>query len=129
MPWPDMMDCVYAYSGMLLKVDTAGEPRVHDSWVLGGGCEKVAHKLADEKFDNEVWNSVVWDEDDPKQNGICQGFADDSPTAALKCQKEMQRWLEIFCLNTTDDGPFRECQRRSLMTSLEWGDDDEGFTR
>ena len=129
MPWGEMFGCVYAYSGLLLQIDTVKDPRIHDSWVLGGGCEDLANKLVEQEFDKEVWNSELYSPFDPEMKGLCHDFANNSPTAALKCQKEMQRWLEVFCLNTTESRGIRECRQRQLATALEYGDDDERFYR
>lgn len=114
MPVFEMFDCAYDYDGRLQPIDKVDSPNVHNSWVLGGECEQVAHTLRDKELEGEVWNSAYALEDDPRQNGLCVSFTDDSPIEAYKCQTEMRRWLEVHCLNTTEDSDIRRCLRVQL---------------
>jgi len=116
MPVGDMIDCAYDYGGNVNKIDTVAEPQVHDSWVLGGSCEEVAHKLRDNELTGEVWNAQVWEKGDPELAGLCVSFTDDSPVEAHKCQTEMRRWIEVYCWNATEDGAIRQCRDLNLDT-------------
>jgi len=124
MPWGSMVDCVYAYSALdLVDIDTVAHPVSHHSWVLGGQCEKLAHDLRDKEYPGEVWNPEI--ADTLELEGMCVGYTDDSPIQAKKCQKNMQRWLEVFCWNTLEDNEIRACKRNQLMTSLDHEPDEK----
>jgi hypothetical protein len=125
MPADKMFDCAYDYDGDVLTIDRVDSPNVHNSWVLGGPCEKLAHRLQNLELEGEIWNSSYVLDDDPRRFGLCVGFTDDSPIEAHKCQTEMRRWLEVFCLNTTEDWPIRECLQHQL--SVPTMDSDKPF--
>lgn len=122
MPWDQMFDCVYSYDLGLSPIDTVAKPMVHDSWVLGGECEKLAHDLRDNEYPGEVWNEEL--ANNLALKGMCVGFTDDSPIEAAKCQKNMQRWLEVLCWNTLEDNEIRACKRAQLMTTLDHDEDE-----
>jgi hypothetical protein len=117
MPWDQMFDCVYSYDMDLSPIDTVAKPMIHNSWVLGGECERLAHDLRDKEYPGEVWNAELADTLELK--GMCVGYTDDSPIEAAKCQKNMQRWLEVLCWNTLEDNEIRACKRTHLMTTLD----------
>jgi len=117
MPWDRMFDCVYDYGLDLRPIDTVAAPNTHNSWVLGGTCETLAHDLRDNEYPDEVWNPMV--ADTLELQGMCVGYTDDSPIEAAKCQKNMQRWLEVLCWNTLQDPQIRACKRNNLTTSLD----------
>jgi hypothetical protein len=100
----DMYDCVYKYDGAgLVSIDSIKDPKVHNSWVLGGGCEKAAHALRARQTD-----------------AMCLDYVDDSPLSARNCQREMQRFLEIWCLEEErDDAALRGCLSHHLITKLD----------
>ena len=124
MPYSEMFDCVYAYGALdLATIDTVAHPITHHSWVLGGECEKLAHDLRDNEYPDEVWNAMIADTLELK--GMCVGYTDDSPILAKKCQKNMQRWLEVFCWNTLEDAEIRACKRNQLQTSLDHDPDEK----
>lgn len=124
MPWDRMFDCVYSsYERDLADIDTVASPNVHNSWVLVGQCEKLAHDLRDNEYPDEVWNPMLADTLELK--GMCVGYTDDSPILAKKCQKNMQRWLEVFCWNTLEDNGIRACKRNQLQTSLDHDPDEK----
>jgi hypothetical protein len=102
-PVETMMECVYDYDGKRQPIDTVENPAVHDSWVLGGMCEELAHKLRDLTLEGEG----------PEQGGLCSDFKDDDLQAAWSCQAEMEHWIEDYCLHAKDDAGLRQCLKRS----------------
>lgn len=75
-------------------IDTVDDPRIHYSWVLGGGCEALAHEV-NQKY------------------GLCADYVDDEPVSAEKCRLEIKDWLETYCKQPNlDDRARRDCLRR-----------------
>lgn len=77
-------------------IDTVKHPRYHYSWVLGGDCEQMAHKVKSEF-------------------GLCKGFVDDDATTAEHCRQEVYAFLLVYCARADlPDPERRECQMSPL---------------
>jgi len=82
-----------------LVADTVDAPYNHNSWVLDGECEKLAHDLKSSK-----------------ENPMCLDFVDDDFESAERCRKELYVWLDSLCA----EGDLDDHTRRFCLTV--WGD-------
>ena len=99
----EMFGCVYNYESGLQEIDSVEDPNVHDSWVLSGDCERLAHQVQAHP-----------------DLSLCANFVDHVPATAVECRTDMQRHLEIWCLRKdAEDGEIRECLRNHLVTKLD----------
>ncbi len=73
-------------------IDRVDRPRIHHSWVLGGECETLAHRLQAPHYN------------------LCQSWTDDDPESAEVCRLEMKGYVETLCArDDIPDSYKREC--------------------
>lgn len=102
----EMLDCAFDHDGKPREIDTVKNPSWHYSWVLGGDCERLAHRL-----NNHARKP-------PDQ--MCRHWADDSYPQAVKCRAEMDEFVRKWCLSLgRNDEDLRRCLSHSLPTYLD----------
>ena len=62
------------------RADSLKEPYIHDSWMLGGDCEHLAHELQKRA-----------------KNPMCVEFKDDDHESAERCRQEIEAWVTHLC--------------------------------
>ena len=101
----EMMDCAMGYSGERRPIDTVKDPVTHSSWVLGGDCERLAHRLNNKERHH--------------QDRLCKTYIDDNYGQAAKCQEEMLTFATEWCTKPDlYDTQLRRCLQHDLPTYL-----------
>jgi len=90
-----MLDCANSGVGYDSgpKADSVEAPYVHDSWVLGGECEGLAHELQKRE-----------------EGPMCVDFVDDDHESAERCRRELEAWAVHLCSEKDlSDDARRDC--------------------
>ena len=92
----DMMQCARSGRGYQEEAiaDSVTLPYVHYSWVLGGDCETLAHKLKNRE-----------------KNPLCVDFVDDDHESAERCRQEVAARVRGRC---SEDDPDDKTRRLCL---------------